>query len=184
MNPKAQAAAIALKQELDSEPRVFRLYDLTDALIAIDEHLHENGGELTPEAEALLEDMQGRFDAKVDAVCTLRQNYLRAAESLEAEEDRLKKRRIAAERAAESLRKYLHNNLVRLGEDRVKTDRWTVYVQANPESVVWTKDVTELPEGFARVRIEPDLQKAKAARALGNLPDGFIVQHSTHLRIR
>lgn len=184
MNPRAEAAALALKRKLDEQPKVFRLYDLTDALIAIDEQLHESGGELLPETEALLEDMQGRFDAKVDAICTLRQNYIRAAEALEAEEDRLRKRRFAAERAGESLREYLHNNLLKLGEDRVKTSRFTVYVQASPDSVVWTKDVAELPEDYARVRIEPDIQKAKAALALGNLPEGFEIQRNTHLRIR
>jgi hypothetical protein len=185
MNPKAFTAAVALKTELEKPTPVLKLYDIVEQLEEVDRSLHESNGEMTEEIEARLESLAGSLNAKVDAICTLRQNYIRTAEALEAEEDRLKKRRIAAEKAANSLRMFLFGAMQRMGEDKIKTAKFTVYTKASPVAIVWTKKLEELPEGFIRVKIEPDLALVREMHKGGfAIPEGFAVEQRTHLEVR
>lgn len=183
MNANALAVSGELKRELERPP--VRLYEIVTALNAIEDLLEQNGGELSPDIEAALDALEGGFEAKVDNICTLRQNLLADAQMVQAEVDRLKARAESSRRKAASLLAYLHTQFTRAGRDKLKTPRFSTWVQANPVTVRWTRELTDLPEGFARITIEPNKEKAREVlRTGGTLPDGFEVVQGTHLRIR
>lgn len=184
MNPQQSVAAVALKTELDRPERPMRLFDLVDQMNAIDAQLDETGGEITPDIERALDGLTGKMSEKVESICKLRQNWLRSAESCEAEADRMKARAKSFRGRADSIKAFLHAAFVRWDVHQLKVPAFTVWRQKNPVSIRWTKDVAALPEEYRRVTVEPDLKKAKAALEAGEqLPDGFEIVQGEHLRI-
>ena len=172
-----------LNTALNAQP--LGLYDLAGSLSLIDQYLEEADGVLTPEIEAALESLQGAFTTKVDYVCLLRQNALAEADMCADESKRLKKRADSANRKAESLRQFLHGAFIKAGETKIRTARWTVYIQSSPASIRWTRRVDELPPDYRRIKIEPNIERAHLDMKAGqDLPDGFVIEHSTHLRIK
>lgn len=173
-----------INEAIKEAPAKLSLYDLADAQVSIDDLLDESGGELTPEIEERLEAIRGQFNDKVDRICELRQNRIRAAEACEAEAKRLSKRAEAAKRGADSLKTYLMSGLIRAGMAKLKTAKWTVWIQKSPASIRWTKALEELPIGFRRITVAADIEQAQALRKEGKaLPDGFVVEQGEHIRI-
>jgi DNA repair ATPase RecN len=170
-----------------------KLHEITNEIQRVMDLLVEHEGELCPEAETLLgrleEDLHRKTDGYCKAVRILEAQAAvakAAADQMKAECNRLGKLAQARSNSAERLKDWLKTNLQRLGMTKVETDLFVVRIQKNGRPAIpYTGDVKDLPEGFRKVTITPDGDAAYAAWKAGKeLPAGFTVIQSTHLRIQ
>lgn len=128
-----------------------RLHEITADFLALEDLLLESGGEWTPEVEALVAEMEGNLEAKVDGYAALIREWEADAEKWKAEEQRVAAHRKARENAAAALKARLCDAMVTLGREKVETDRFKVAVQRAAPSVVVLVEPEALPEPFRRV---------------------------------
>ena len=174
-----------------------KLYDAVDAYAQVLDWLEENeesiiaaGGEIPPELDELMEQVEGDLTEKVKRTALVIQNLKANATAAKSEADRLARTARSYERQADSLTAYLHHQLNRAGVPRVETDLVKVRVQrASRPSVRCVGD--EIPEAFQRVRVEFDGQAAydylkpllgKDCDDVGEV-DGLRWEYSTGVRI-
>lgn len=170
------------------------LYQLAEMRDVLDSWLYEEHGVETPELGALLKDLDGEVDRKIEA-CGL---YIREldseAERIGDEEKRLRDRRKARENAANSLRAYLLRQMERLSKDRVKGTLLTVALQASPPAVtstltddqmhdLWCDDETFIKPIPVSYRIDRTAV-LNAVKAGQEIPEGIAVTQSRHVRLR
>ena len=161
-----------------------KLYELTDLLIRIDEHLEASEGELTPEIEELLDSTEGKLLDKVESICRYRQELRMQADGAKAEKARLTQLSKVRRAKADSLDRYLKMMLERMGRDRIETVHFKVRIQQSPQSISWDGEPEEIPEAFRRTTHDVDGPAAKAYfKEHGKLPEGFVVSRGTHLRV-
>ncbi len=172
-----------------------KLHEATAALHIVDEWLEEQGGELTPELEAILEQAEGDFATKVERVALKVKELDAEAEAIKAEEQRLAARRKARENGAKSLKQYLERCLDAAGKEKVNGVLVTVAFQLNPPalSVPADADLKELYEaGAPGITLVPSTFTVDkravldAVKASGEsvLPNGWAVTRARSLRIR
>jgi hypothetical protein len=161
------------------------LYDLPDAIRAVEERIIEAEGEITPEIEEQLDHLEGAFERKVEYLALLSREAKAEAAAVKQEEDRLKARRTAAENRERRLKDYLHASMRRLGVDRIEGDRAKVRVQDNTRpSITWVGEDDAIPEGFKRVTVSVDSTAAYDQwKAESELPEGFRVEVGSHVRV-
>lgn len=170
------------------------LYEIANARDILDSWLEETGGELTPELEALLAELDGNANEKIERVALYIREQKALADAAKQEKDRLDGIAKSRLRAAESLTGYLHREMDRLGKDRVNGVLATVALQKNPPRVVGELSPETLAgiyqSGPAIVRHVPESftldRKAvlDAFKAGQPIPDGLTVEQSTSIRIR
>lgn len=169
------------------------LYQITDALHAIEETLLENGGELTPELEEALNAMEGALEAKVDGIAGLVQHLARMSEAAKAEEKRLADLAKSRANAAARLKEYLLRELSDLERDKVETGRFRVSVQKNGGVAPLVIDPGYSPEtaqacGYehlVRVTVAWDNEAIRARLNEGRtLPFATLGERGVSLRIR
>lgn len=171
-----------------------RLYEIAEMRDTLDVWLAETEGELTPELESLLNEWNETVEAKIERVALFIREQLAVAKAVKEEEDRLVARRKALERAAESLRGYLHAQMDRMGKTRVTGTLATVTLQPNSQpSVHFAGDADaayrEHGVHFAEriEHVEYKLNRAaliKTWKAGGELPAGVAVEIGSHVHIR
>ena len=104
-----------------------RLYEIAGDVLALEDLLLESGGEWTPEAEALYNEVEGSLESKVDGYAALIREWEADAEKWKAEEQRVAGHRKARENAAARLKARLLESLQQIGRDKVETpDRKSV----------------------------------------------------------
>lgn len=168
----------------DRERTRLSLFDITNALLEIEDELYENGGEITQELEARLESLEGSLERKIDGICSMIQNNQRAAEAAKAESQRLSQLAKSRESIANGLKRYALGMLTRIDRTKVETDRFKVRVQKNGRpSITWPGEPENIPDDVKRVTITVDGDAAYALYRQGNLHEGFVVETGTHLRI-
>jgi len=161
-----------------------KLWELSQDLEAIGEEIAANGGELTPELEARLEELDGSFDEKVERVGLYICQLQASAGAAKTEKDRLAAIQKRYDSEAKSLKAYLLRHLEHHGKARVETAKIRVRVQASAEAVRWTGGQFEIPDNYKVTTFSFDRAQAKADRAAGlPLPAGIEFSKSTHLRI-
>lgn len=175
------------------------LYELANARDILDQWLSESEGEVTPELEALLAELDADANAKIERVALYIREQKALAESAKIERDRLAGMASARLKAAESLTGYLHREMDRLGKDRVNGTLATVALQKNPPSVkgdLAQPDLYDLyetwrrGEGPAFVKLVPevyvlDKDAVKAAAKAGQpIPPGLSVAQTVGVRIK
>ncbi len=178
-------------------PETMTLYQISDAREILETWLSETEGELTPELEAMLDELNGKADEKIERVALFIRETLANAEAIKTEEVRLNARRKAREKAAESLKEYLHREMDRLGKTKVQGLLATVAIQKNPPSVTCALDdamlrmakesgsvlgefVREVPASY---RIDRDAAMV-AYKMGGQLPPEIVITAGSHVRIR
>jgi phage host-nuclease inhibitor protein Gam len=110
-------------------------YELAGEYAALDDLLAETEGELTPEIEQLLAELDLKADDKLEKIALVHLRYRAEAAAIREEETRIARRRKARERSAESLKAYLDRTLQAIGKDRVDGTLATISYQNNPPSV-------------------------------------------------
>jgi len=171
--------------DLQEEPMMptLKLYELADAYEQIAEALIENGGELTPELAAGLDAIEGAFEAKVERVALYVRNLLVTADAADAEAVRLGALARSRRQGAEGLKGYLMAQLDRVEKPKVETPLVVVRIQQNSRPAIQWPDTLPIPEGYQRVTVSLDGQKAYSDWKAGTLPSGFVVEQGRHLRI-
>ena len=169
-----------------SNARGLRLYDLPDAIRAVEHQIIEADGEITPEIEAQLDHLEGEFERKAEYLALLSREAKAEAAAVKQEEDRLKARRTAAENRERRIKEYIHACMTRLGVSKVDGDRAKIAIQKNGRpSITWMGDADAIPEAFRRVSVSVDGAAAyNEWKAGAELPEGFRVEVGTHVRVR
>lgn len=162
-----------------------KLWEITDEYESVLMEIFANEGELTPDLEAKLDDLEGSFLEKVERVALKIRELEGDADKAKAEKDRLYAIEKSYRSSASSLKDYLMRQMGRTGQDRVLTPKARVRIQKNSQpSIQWTKEPEEIPEDYRRVTITPDLRVLKEDMKAGaDAPEGFIVEYGSHLRI-
>lgn len=162
-----------------------KLWQISSDLAALSDRIALNGGEITPEIEAALDEIGGRLDDKIEKIALLIRERILDAEKAGEEEARLKAIRKAFEREAEGLKTYLKLCMERAGIDRVETHRARVALHQNPQPrITWEGEASNLPEQYRRITIAPNLDAVRDDLREGRTPpDGFKVTNDTHIRI-
>jgi hypothetical protein len=156
------------------------LYALSNELAAI-----LDNEELTPEAEAALNQISLAFEVKVEHVLQYRQGLLADAEALATERSRLKDREEALLRRAEWLKGYVQRSMQAAGLVKVSTLTFSATIATSPPKVEVAVDA-KIPEGFMRTKTttEPDKGLLLAQwKAKCELPPGVVVTQGQTLRI-
>lgn len=161
-----------------------KLWQLSGAWDQIDIALWSTEGEITPEIQALLDQVEGDVGGLVDAVAAIRTECAAAAEACRAEARRLGEQAKRHDRTAETLTRHVQGVLTRLGLDRADGERWRALVRANPERIV-VDDDAELDSQWVRIKTEPDKTALMAAHKRGEaLPAGVSVERTVGLQIK
>lgn len=173
------------------------LYEITGEMKALEEMIDTfttdidgNPRDLEPDDRdallALVDEIQGQFSAKAERICRYMADVQAVAAACKAEEERLAKRRRAADRKAEALKWILETSMIRAGMERAEAGTFKLAFQKNPPSVFIARP-EDVPPEYWRVipeTREPDKRKMlddlKAGRAI---PGALLSQGST-LRIR
>lgn len=162
-----------------------RLWEIATELDEIGEALVECGGELTPELEERLDLMSGAFEDKCEKIALFVKECEANAAAAAVEEARLAAIAKSFDTKARGLKGYLLHYMQRTGRSSLKTPRVRVWEQKNGRPAIrFVGDLASLPGDYVRVKREADLQFAFVEHQAGaKLPDGFVVEHGTHLRI-
>lgn len=180
---------------------MLKLYEAVDQLEVVldwmDEHeeaIIAAGGELPPELEELLEEVEGTLETKVERTALVVRNLLANAKAAKEEADRLAAIAATYSRQADSLKNYLLHSLKRAGVPKIETPRAKVRIQANGTPSVRLAAPGEIPEPFRRVKVEFDAVAARNHLKNHNaIPtpedgeveiDGLVVSRGVHLRIQ
>lgn len=166
-----------------------KLYEINDAFRLLMEEVANAGGEMTAEQEAFQNGIASQMAGKFDSICRIRQEKLCRAAAIDIEIKRLTEMKQVEVNGAERLKDLMKRSLEQTGEASVKTDLFTVRIQANSQPTIrWTREIEQLPIEFAR-RIPASLEIDKKAvlKALKDatpLPDGFEVKRGRHVVIQ
>lgn len=167
-----------------------RLYEISESLARVESALEENCGEMTPEIQALLEQVEEQGPAKIEAAAAVIQGWKVQEEAIAAEIGRLQGRKESFARCQDTLRTRMIPALQALG-GKVKGTKFTVYQQTRRGWAFTVKpgrEMWEIDPRFFRTR-EPELNKAelkKAAEAGEELPEALdaVPTETTSLVIR
>lgn len=165
---------------------VLHLYEVVEQLVRIGDTLAENGGEITPEIEAQLRDLEGTFEEKVERILLYAQNLKASAEAATKEADRLAVLARGRASIADRLRQYVKAQMEALNRPKIETARIVARIQKNSRpSVSFVGELAELPSEFIRTVVAFNAEAAyEVFKAGGPLPAGVSVVQGTHLRVQ
>jgi hypothetical protein len=170
------------------------LYEISEMRNVLDQWLDESEGEVTPELEQLMTELDAKADEKIERVALYIRERLARAGAVKEEVQRIQAIQKREEKAAESLKAYLHREMDRLGKTKVSGLLCTVALQNNPPSVKGEIDADGLlnlyTAGLPYVRHVPASYVLDRRAVLdmhksgGVIPPALTVEQSQSLRIR
>lgn len=163
-----------------------QLYAIADAMQAILDTIDESG-EIAPEAQAQLDALEGDLAAKAEAIARVVRNLVASEAARKVEAARLALAADADRRRADWLKRYLMDQLQRLGLTRIDAGVFRVRVQRNSQPAVsCAVPLDKLPPDLVRRKETLDLDREAILAAVREglpLPEGVRVETGTHLRI-
>lgn len=172
-----------------------KLYEIADAREILDAWLAESEGELTPELQQMLDELEGHADEKIERVGLYIRERDAEAKAVKEERDRLDGLYRRDVRAVESLKAYVKAQMEKLGKTKVNGLLATVAIQKNSMASVTASAEAETLYGFDDVRpfvkreekvtftLDRDAILA-AWKAAQPIPTAIVVDHGTHVRVR
>lgn len=159
-----------------------RLYDLTEQYETLLEMLESDAD--NDALKLMLDGLEGKIEDKIDNCLCLRNARRAEAKAIKEEAQRLAQRAQQCENEAKRLEDLVEDSLIRLGVEKIKTMRFTAWMQNNPESVEVVEQ-THIPSEFWR-QSEPVLDKAMIKERLKeNYPiPGVQLRQTKSLRVR
>ena len=163
-------------------------YDLMRGAARVQMEIDENSGLISEDTAAFLAGWIEESEDKVLACMHLVRRMEVEAELLEAEEKRLRMKRRTCENVAEHVKALATGLLLAresMGEEaKVKGPTYSAWL-AETVSIVGPEDVSEWPEVWRRVKVEPDRAAAlRAAKGGAELPYGFELKATRGVRWR
>lgn len=131
-----------------------------------------------------LEGLTGEIEVKADSYAVVLAELKAQREKVKAEKERLGRIEKVIENNERRMKERIHDAMVAIGKDKIKTDLHTFAIQKNGglQPLVVTGDV---PDNFTKVIIEPDNEKIRKALADGQALDfAHLAERGTHLEIR
>src|SRR3990167_4418700 len=110
-----------------------RLYDIPDAIRAIEAEIIDAQGEMSPEIEGQLDDLQETFSSKAEYIGLLALEAKAEAAGVRQEAERLSARVRTAENREKRLKEYLFTCMNRLGIQKVEGAAVKLRIQANSQ---------------------------------------------------
>ena len=164
-------------------------YEIEDRFDKIDEIMNDPDfeGDREEAAQMLLDEIVAlgeERDQKYEWLAMQISNKNAEAELLKAEEQRLAKRRRAAENRVKSMKSFLQQNMEMFGIEKKTAGIFKLSIQNNAESVVLDWSPEDLPTEYRRVTIEADKALIKEALKAGEVLDFAHLERTRSLRIK
>lgn len=188
-------------EEVNEQTQKRTLLNITDDMQALDDLLHEAGGDVTDESvqqyvKQLTKELEDDLHNKVDGYISYIRHLELQAAARQEEAERLKKAADANHNSAKHLKERLKGILEKLGVKKAGNVRQATVAGNGGKQPVWiSDDVKEhpekLPERFQRVKVFPDTDAIREALENGeSLEDGDgwtfaqLEERGTHLRVK
>lgn len=183
-------------------PKLYEVADEIRSIIgrmrAVEDAAEAAGGELTGDQENELVSLEAELnalgltmEAKADAIASIIAETEVEAESVEAlarsirdQAARVSKRARSVQGCADRLRRYLKDAMEAAGTPKIKTQRFTISVQANSPSFSWGGPNELIPEQFRKASYSLDTAACRAALKQGEDLGRIDVHHGRSLHIR
>lgn len=160
------------------------LYEITKEYLDVLDHLEvdEETGELT--GADRLDEMEGSFEQKAEAVACFIKNAAALAKDMKDEEQNLKKRRESLEKRNDYLRQLLQTSMDAVGKAKVETPK--VVVSFRKSKSVQISDENAVPETYKieTVSVRVDKTLIKQAIQLGQAVPGAELVENRNIQIR
>lgn len=158
------------------------LYQLTEEHKLICDALEENGGEITPEIEAMLAINAENFIAKADGYCEIIAKYLNMAEAAKARKAQFDNVQKVAENTAKRLRERLLLAMDEYGMEKVEIGLHKLSKRTS--KAVEITDETKIPNNYIKVTTSIDKSALRTDLLNGVLVEGAELKTNTSLTIR
>lgn len=170
------------------------LLEISEEMLAfqaiLDEHLEGTGGEITPETIAIIDTWFSDIDQVKEEKLENYGKLIRQCELLAAARKEEAERLLRGARVKENLARKLKDRLLYfmavVGESKIETPlfRFSVCKNGGKTPVEFTGDVENLPAGYQKVTVSPDMDSIRAALEAGReIKDARLLPRGTHLRI-
>jgi hypothetical protein len=159
------------------------LHEMAAEYRVLQEEVEASGGELSPDLEQRLLNVEESIHRKVDALRVLIVENEAEHEKLSREAQYFQRRALTHKRAVESYRHWIIGAMKAAGLQRAG-ERFPLRIQANggrPE-FLWTDDACKVPEKYIRTVVELDREAIFRAYQRGDLDRRFDVIRGHHLR--
>ena len=170
--------------------KAWALYELGAELETLIAEVVENEGLLTDELEAQLNALDLAFDEKVEKVVMAIRAEQARAKMVREEMKRLEELASPHERAADSLKAYLFEQMQRVGKRKVDRPLGKAWIQKNSRpSIRYTgtdpDNLSDVPENFVRTVRHLDKDGAYRLWKSGEkLPDMLHVEEGERVRVK
>ena len=158
------------------------LYDIQRQVHQIMVEVEDNEGEISPELEVKLQELELTESDKVDNLISATRYYESLARSAKVEIDHFNAMKKRSEKAVESIEKYL---LTSLGHNAVRQTRFGKLSFGESERCKCV-DLDLVPEVFRRHKSswEPNVTEAKKALKEGGEAPGFEIEKHYSLKVK
>ena len=173
------------------------LYDITSDIKALDQLIDEattdeNGDPKQMSEEdrdflkPMLDELETNYEAKAENILKYRINLLAFIDGCKEEEERIYKRRKAAENKTKALIWLLEDSMRKLGAKKMTAGTFTMALQKNPP-YAFIYSESQLPPDYFRIipeKREPDKKLILEALKAGRNVPGAKVSQGESLRVR
>lgn len=162
------------------------LYELTQELVAVNNELISNEGEITPELEAKLNAIALPFREKALSIGKWTLTLASAESEIDAEIKRLQARKKVTANLSKRLTDYIKTSMEQADMKKIDTPTLTLAIQKNPPSAEVISEEM-IPSRFKRIVQTITIDKKEILEAL---KEGYevsgckLVDDKTHLRIK
>lgn len=138
------------------------LYNIAQELLAFEEILMLDQGEMTPEHEALLAGLNDLITTKTDSIVWLSCKWEDEMAMADAHSKRIAEYKKVRKNAVERLRKYVTQQMDIMKTEKIKGEMGEISIR-KPVKVLHVKDEKLIPVEFTKVKVELDNAKIKDA---------------------
>lgn len=162
-----------------------KLYEIAGELAQVMRLIEAADGEMPPEVETHLDQLNMDFLDKVESICGLIKEQAAETVILRTEADRMLALARAKARNVDRMKNYIKTQMELAGRDALETGFFKVKICANARpTILCNVPVEETPSQYVRVVLHVDTQAAYETWQRGEpLPDCFQVRTGSHLRI-
>lgn len=165
-----------------------KLYEIANAYETLWSMVEDDEADLQM-IEDTLQSIEGDLEEKVENMIKIIRSIEAEEKALKEEESRLNTKRKARENKRESIKKYLEQNLITMGINKVKTKVGTVNIQNNPQSIEIIDEEVLLSNPESQHYWIPQPKKLDKKKLLEDLKagkkiEGVVLKQTKSLRIR